>query len=136
MSLTPEQKIELAQFPPELRALIELELAAGNSIVEVGHSFPAPPAGAYFKLANKVTTRPRVSGSGLQFYERNSSVYSGEFTDAERFHFVIEPPNPLPSEPDMDAIRRAANPEDREARSSPGTVNPEAPFQHRPAARS
>jgi hypothetical protein len=110
MDLTTEQQKELAQFPPALRALIKAELAAGNSIAEVGHSFPAPPAGAYFKLANKVTTRPRASSDGVSFYERNSSIYSGEFTDAKRFYFVIEPPNPPPPEPDMDAIRKALEP--------------------------
>lgn len=107
MNLTPEQQTELAKFPAPLRTLVEAELAAGNTIAEVGHSFPAPPAGAYFKLANKVTTRPRASSDDLSFYERNSSIYSGEFTDAKRFYFILEPPNPPPPEPDMDAIRKA-----------------------------
>jgi hypothetical protein len=115
MSLNAEQQRELARFPPALRAMMEAELAAGNTIVEVGHSFPAPPAGAYLKLSRKVSTRPRLSGSGLDFYERNSSAYSGEFTDANRFYFVLEPPNPPPSEPDMDAIRRAAEPQDEKS---------------------
>lgn len=110
MNLTLEQQKELAKFPPALRVLIESELAVGNAIAEVGHSFPAPPAGAYFKLANKVTTRPRSSSDDIRFYERNSSIYSGEFTDAKRFYFVLEPPNPPPPEPDMNAIRNAQNP--------------------------
>jgi|GEM_PF-768912 hypothetical protein len=110
MNLSTMQQKALAQCPPALRALVEAEVAAGNSIVEIGHSFPAPPAGAYFKLANKVTTRPRASVDGLIFYERNSSIYSGEFTDAKRFYFIIEPPNPPPPEPDMDAIRKAHEP--------------------------
>ncbi len=101
---------ELAKFPTELRRLIEAELAAGNAIVELGHSHPAPPAGAYVRLTRKVTTRARASGGGLHFSERNSSIYSGEFTDSDRFYFVIEPPNPPPPEPDMDAIRRAFEP--------------------------
>lgn len=107
MPITPEQKTEIAQFPAALRQLIESELAAGNTIVEIGHSFPAPPAGAYLKLAKQVTTRARADGEGLRFYERNSSSYSGEFTDAKRFYFVLEPPNPPPPELDMDAIRRS-----------------------------
>lgn len=110
MNLTTEQQKELAQFPVVLRTLVEAELAAGNSIVEVGHSFPAPPVGAYFKLANKISTRSRVSGDGIDFYERNSSIYSGEFTDAKRFYFILEPPNPPPPEPNMDAIRKAHEP--------------------------
>ena len=111
MNLTPDQEMELAKFPVTLRTLIEAELTAGNSIVEFGHSFPAPPAGAYIKLANKVSTRARDDGDGLSFYQRNSSSYSGEFTDDKRFYFVLEPPNPPPAEPDMDAIRKSLEPQ-------------------------
>ncbi len=106
----PELKNELAKFPIVLRVLIETELAAGNSIIEVGHSFPAPPAGAYVKLANKVSTRARADGDGLSFKERCSSIISGEFTDAQRCYFVIEPPNLPPVEPDMSAIRKTYEP--------------------------
>lgn len=106
MSLTVEQQKELGQFPVALQALVKAELNAGNSVIEVGHSFPAPPVGAYVKLANQVSTRARATGAGLDFYDRNSSIYSGEFTDAKRFFFVIEPPHPPPPEPDMDAIRK------------------------------
>ena len=111
MNLAPDLAQELNSFPPVLRALIDAELAAGNSIVEMGHSFPAPPVGAYVKLANNVSTRARATGEGLSFHERSGSGYSGAFTDAKRFHFVLEPPNPLPPSPDMDAIRRSNNPE-------------------------
>lgn len=109
-SLTADQQRELSPFPPVLRALLAAEFAAGNTIVEIGHSFPAPPAGAYVKLANRVSTRARESGDGVDFYERNGSSYSGEFTDTKRFYFVLEPPNPPPPEPDMDAIRAALTP--------------------------
>ncbi len=128
MSLTAEQQKELGAFPPVLRQFVEDELAAGNSIVEFGHSFPAPPAGAYCKLAHKVTTRPRASSDGLSFYERNSSIYSGEFTDAKRFYFLIEPPNPPPPEPDMDAIRKALEPaaDGMAHRTRPRTREPDA----------
>jgi hypothetical protein len=111
MTITPEQEMELAKFPEMLRFLIETELASGNTIIEVGHSFPAPPAGAYIKLAKKVSTRARADCDGLSFYERNSSSYSGEFTDAQRFYFVLEPPNPPPAELDMDAIRKSYEPQ-------------------------
>ncbi len=63
------------------------ELYAGNSILEVGHNFPAPPAGAFSKLANEIRTRARTSGDGLGFYERNRSLDSGEFLQFLRpFH--------------------------------------------------
>ena len=126
MNLTAEQQKELAQFPPVLKALIEAELAAGNSIVEIGSGHPAPPVGACAKLANKVSTRPRDSSNGLDFYERNGSSHSGEFTDDKRFFFVLEPPNPPPPEPDMDAIRKALEPKttplDRLAQREAGSV--------------
>ncbi|MBL9154394.1 MAG: hypothetical protein JNK37_18025 [Verrucomicrobiales bacterium] len=94
MNLTAEQQRELATFPPELRALIRAELEAGNELVEIGHSHPAPPVGAYALLARRVSTRERASGSGLEFQERHSSLYSGEFADRHRRFFVLEAPNP------------------------------------------
>jgi len=98
---------QIAAFPIQLRKLIEAELEAGNKIVELSSCFPAPPAGAYVKLENPVSTRPRETADGVEFYDRNSSSYSGEFTDAKRFYFVLEPPHPPEPEPDMDAIRHA-----------------------------
>lgn len=137
MNLTPEQQTGLEPFPAALRGLIEAELAAGNAIAELGHGFPAPPVGAYCRLAQKVSTRPCASAEGLSFYERNGSSHAGEFTDAKRFFFVLEPPNPPPPEPDMDAIRKAHEPKtnpparlaEREAgtRPRPRTKPPELP---------
>ncbi len=104
-------------FPADLHAIVEAELRAGNEILEAGHTHPAPPAGAYVKLARVVTTHPHASRGGVLYYLRNNSSYSGEFYDARRFYFVLEPPLPPPPEPDMDAIRAAINytpPTDRE----------------------
>jgi hypothetical protein len=100
MSFPEEHRRDIEAMPPVLRALLKAELEMGNEIVEVGHSFPAPPAGAYFKLARRVMSRPRATGGGLEFYDRNTSIYSGEFTDAKRFFFILEPP--LPLEPPLD----------------------------------
>jgi hypothetical protein len=108
MSVDPEHRGDYESLPLALRRLLDAELAAGNTIIEVGHSHPAPPAGAYFKLANRITTRARGSSEGIAFYERNGSAYLGEFTDASRFYFILEPPNPPPPEPDMDLIRKLA----------------------------
>jgi hypothetical protein len=108
VTVDDEARRAIDALPPALRALLDAELAAGNAIVEVGHSFPAPPAGAYVRLARSVSTRPRASGGGIEFYDRDSSSYSGEFTDARRFYFLLEPPHPPPPEADMDAIRAAA----------------------------
>jgi hypothetical protein len=96
---------EFEALPDAVRALLAAELAAGNTVTEVGHSFPAPPTGVWFMLASPVRTRPRASGAGLSFRERRSSLCSGEFCDEARRAFVLEPPLPPPAEPDMDAIR-------------------------------
>jgi len=107
MASIDQHRADYDALPPELRALLDAELAAGNEIAEVGPSFPAPPAGAYFKLAKKVTTRPRKAGKGLRFRDVNSSLYSGEFGDERKFYFILEPPGPPPPEPDMNAIRNS-----------------------------
>ena len=104
MKMNAEDNRRLAAFPDVLRNLVIQELAAGNEISEFSGSFPAPPVGDCVKLLRRVSTRPRESGNGINFYERNSSSYSGEFTDAKRFHFILEPPNPPPPEVDMNAI--------------------------------
>ena len=88
---TPEELRELARFPVVLRRLVEAELAAGNSIIEIGHSFPAPPAGAWVRLARRVSTRPHASDDLVDWRSRYSSTSAGEFTDAGRFYFVVEP---------------------------------------------
>jgi hypothetical protein len=111
MKISPEHQKDINAMPPVLRAMLEAELAAGNTILEVGHSFPAPPAGAYFKLTKPVSTRDRKSDATIGFYDRNMPSYSGEFTDAKRFYFILEPPHPPQPEPDMNAIRA-----EREAR--------------------
>ena len=94
-------------LPPVLRALLDAELAAGNCIVELGHSFPAPPIGAFLRLERAVTTRPRASGDGLRFRAHDGGPYAGAFTDAQGFYFLLEPPGEPAPVPDMDAIRAA-----------------------------
>lgn len=115
MKDTPHFAKEIAAFPNALRELIEAELEAGNRIVELSSTFPAPPAGAWVKLENPVSSRPRKTGDGIVFYDRNSPSYSGEFTDERRFYFVLEPPHPPEPEPDMDAIRAALEARQRAA---------------------
>jgi hypothetical protein len=110
MNVPTEFAKALAEFPLALRELVLAELAAGNSIAEISGGFPAPPSGNCLRLAKKVSTRPRASVAGIDFYHRNSSIYSGEFTDAKRFFFILEPPEPPPPEPDMDAIRKMHDP--------------------------
>src|SRR5260370_40513151 len=77
MTIPPEFREDADAFPPALRSLLDAELAAGNTIAEVGHRFPAPPAGAYVKMTREVTTRPHESGGGLTFRGCERSSYSG-----------------------------------------------------------
>jgi hypothetical protein len=101
---------EIDAMPTDLRALLEAELAAGNEVTEVGHAFPAPPAGAYFRLTKPLLTRASLPGRGLDYHDRNGSLYSGEVTDANRFYFLLEPPRDVAPTPDMEAIRAARTP--------------------------
>ncbi len=84
------QKI-IDELPKVLKSFLEAELSAGNEIVEIGHSFPAPPIGAYIKLAKPASTKINDAKSELKFRERNSSLYSGEYTDSNQRFFIITP---------------------------------------------
>lgn len=125
MNETARYQRELDALPALLRGLLDRELAAGNRIVEVGHSHPAAPIGAFFRLERALSTRTRDAQDGIVYRARNSSLYSGEITDADGIFFLLEPPLPPPSEPDMDAIRAAANkPRPRVA----PTISAQTPF--------
>lgn len=105
MGIPDEHAKEFAGFPAVLRDLVLAEIAAGNEVAEFSHGHPAAPCGAYIRLARAVTTRPRATTESLSFYDRDGSSYSGEFTDATRHFFVLEPPHTPKPPPDMDAIR-------------------------------
>ena len=122
MSLSKEHEQEFARFPAVLRDLVTAELAAGNAVTELGHGHPAAPCGAYIRLARAVSTRPRTRTPVLDFYDRDCPGHSGEFTDATRHFFVLEPAHPPQPPPDMDAIRA-----DLEARYASANPVPEPP---------
>lgn len=105
LSVPKEYEAAFAGFPAALQALVLAELEAGNTIVELTYGFPAAPCGACIRLARTVTSRARERTTELDFYDRDTSTYSGEFTDAKRHYFVLEPPRPTAPRPDMDAIR-------------------------------
>jgi hypothetical protein len=94
MDKNKELQIIIDQLPNVLKSLLEAELAAGNKVTEVGHSFPAPPIGAYIKLAKPVSTKNDETKGELTFRERDSSLYSGEYSDSNRRFFIITPPKP------------------------------------------
>ncbi len=101
---------QIAEFPAPLRALVEAELEAGNTIVAIENGFPAAPCGASVKLARAVCDERRRSQGEVEFYARNNASYAGEFTTEQRHFFVLEPPLPPEPEPDMDAIRKGLEP--------------------------
>ncbi len=113
-----------------MRALVEAEIEAGNTIVAIENGFPAAPCGASVKLAKAVSDERRRSTAEVSFYARNNPSYAGEFTTEQRHFFVLEPPLPPEPPPDMDAIRKAHDPKpdalsqlaQREARSGPEVV--------------
>jgi hypothetical protein len=84
----------IEELPKALRSLLEAELLTGNEIVEVGHSFPAPPIGGYIKLAKPISTNLDMTKAELIFSERDNSLYSGEYTDSNRRFFILTPPKP------------------------------------------
>ena len=110
MHLPAAQLAALERFPPELQALLAAELAGGNTLLDIGYSFPAPPVGAFALLARPVSTRPRAPAGGLGFRERNNATCLGEFSDADRHFLVLEAPRAPEPLPDMDAIRAAHAP--------------------------
>src|SRR6476660_4644558 len=119
MNVPKEFQSDFDSFPSVLRKLLDAELAAGNEIAEFGHGFPAPPAGVYIKLAKPLISRPRASGGGIDFYDRNFPDFSGEITDGKRFFFLLAPPHPPEPEPDMDAIRAARYPSSAVVQAEP-----------------
>ncbi|MCC6771231.1 MAG: hypothetical protein IT360_08455 [Gemmatimonadaceae bacterium] len=95
----------LAEFPAGLRALLDRELAAGNTIewIRAG-SHPAPPIGACVMLARPRTTSEPLP-EGVRSYTRSSSLYSDEITEGVGHFYVLTPPGAPPDMPSMDAIR-------------------------------
>jgi len=123
--IPPEFRSDADAFPPALRALLDDELAAGNTIAEASHGFPtlldaglaaggpiagagrgsASPASAYFIMTGPVTTRLRESGGGLTFRDYGDCLHSGSFTDHRGHFFILEPPAASPDQTVMTAIQ-------------------------------
>jgi hypothetical protein len=60
----------------------------------VGHSYPAPPVGAYIKLTKPISTKIDAAKDELTFSERDNSLYSEEYTDKNRRFFILTLPKP------------------------------------------
>ncbi len=87
-----EIKDIIEQLPIALKSLLNAELSVGNEVTEIGHIFPAPPTGAFIKLAKPISTRPDNAKDELTFRERNSPLYSREYTDVNKRFFILTPP--------------------------------------------
>lgn len=123
-------RADVEAFPPALRAILDNELAAGNSIMSVSYTHPAPPIGACVMLAKPVSTQARQSGDGLTFRAVRGSSYSASFTDKEARYFILEAPLEADGAyPDMDAIRDAHNPPSTEPRHGVLTVYGDTPYE-------
>ncbi|MBL9190209.1 MAG: hypothetical protein JNK23_22195 [Opitutaceae bacterium] len=101
MRIPEKYQQEIYPFPEAPRTHVDAPLKAGNANVAVGRGFPASPAGAYVQLEQSVSTRPLKTADGVNFYDRNPATCSGEFTDAQRCYFVLEPARPLEAHPDF-----------------------------------
>jgi hypothetical protein len=99
----------LERFPAALRSLIDAELAAGNRILSVDMVHPAVPVGGRVMLAHDLFSRELPEG--LRLHARSASSHHQEVTDATGHCHVVTAPLAPPPEPDMDAIRRAREPE-------------------------
>lgn len=109
LAAVPEaMRREVEGFPAPLRALLAAELAAGNAIAELGHGHPAAPVGAWLRMERRIAT---PAPQGVDYARRNSATCGGEYGDAQRHFFLLDPPWPdAGAYPDMDAIRAAMQP--------------------------
>lgn len=119
-------------LPPSIRQLLQDEEAAGNSVVSVTSTYPAPPIGYSILLSRAITTRPRKTESGLRYRFSGNSLYASFYCDLEERVFVLEPPLPPPEEPNMDEIRERSRSSQRPVLSPPSSTAPyEIQLDHR-----
>lgn len=148
--IPPRFQRNAAAFPPALRALLDAELTAGNTIAEAGQGFPtlldaqlaasslmdsgrasALPASAYFVMAGPVTTRAHESGGGVIFRDHGDCYYSGSFTDERGHFFILEPPAAPPGQIAAAAIQAPSPFRPPSSSTQPGPTQP-GPTQPRP----
>jgi hypothetical protein len=103
----PDQiRVIVDRLPPGLRGFLDAQLAGGSEILWIHGGHPAPPIGECIMLSRQVE-RSLPLAPGLRRRDRNSSLYTSEFTDAEARYFILTPALEPPPYPDMDAIRAA-----------------------------
>jgi hypothetical protein len=93
MTIPREFEKSVSRLPPGVRAVLEAELAAGNTIAHAGGGFPAPPAGECVKLAQpfKVATKKGFAvPAGVQVrLQPNHSLVTAEFGDDDKGWFWV-----------------------------------------------
>lgn len=102
---------DVAAFPAPLRALLDAELAAGNAIVDSGRGPPAPPGGAWARLARPLRTR-LATFPARQHLARDTSRRGGGggITDVDRRFFILEPATQLSAPAGPPDVRSAPPP--------------------------
>ncbi len=108
-SIPPAYRPVVDRFPPALRALLDRELALGNTIASAGGGFPAPPIGEQVMLVEGLRSEPAAL-EGLRVRVRASSLNHLEITDDAGDFFILTPPIPPPPLPSMDEIRARRQP--------------------------
>ena len=100
LSLSSQFASAIAELPPALQWVVTRELAAGNTIAEFGHCFPAAPVGIYVKMNGSLALPDHRLPANARYAEhRAGSAWLREYTDEKRHSFVIDTPPPyiLPS---------------------------------------
>jgi len=94
-SLSPQFASAVAELPTALQWVVARELDSGNTIAEVGHSFPAAPVGVYVKMSGPLAVPDQRLPADARYAERPSgSAWLHEYTDEKRHSFVIDTPPP------------------------------------------
>lgn len=92
-------------MPPALRALLDVELAAGNEIAESLHTFPAPPVGVCVRLVRPLSSVAASLPVGLKRCRFPNWDGSSGLSDESGHFFLLGPPVLPPDPPSMDEIR-------------------------------
>ena len=104
MIVPPAFQAEVASLPSPLRAVLEAELAAGNEILDVVHTFPAPPIGACVRLARPLSPDGSSVPAGVNPCRFPNWDGSSGLSDMAGHYFVLGPPVAPPDPPGMDEI--------------------------------
>lgn len=99
---------DVARLPPALRALLEVELAAGNEIAEVIHGFPVAPVGVGIRLVRPLSPARTAETRGIKPRRFPNWDGSSGYSDEVGHSFLLGPPRAPPEAPGGDELPVAA----------------------------